>query len=247
VLPIPSLKLDHAASNKRFSTGVEALDGMLGGKGVYLGSSVLISGSAGTGKSAISVSFVNGACKRGERCLIFAYEESPQQLLRNMRSLGINLEPWVKKGLLQIHSSRPTLYGLEHHLLMMHDTVLEFRPALVVVDPISNLSSEHDSDSVTPTLMRLIDFLKQKNITTVFTSLTHSNNAIESSQAGISSLMDTWVLLRNAETNGKRMRTMFVLKSRGMAHSNEVHEFVMSGKGFSLVNTGTAPAKKAAK
>ena len=238
VLPITSLKLDHEASGERIPTGIARLDEMLGGKGIFRGSSVLVSGSPGTGKSSIGAKFAETACRRGERALLFAYEESSAQIVRNMRSIGIDLEPWLKKGLLQIHSSRPTLSGLEQHLLMMHDTVLAFRPSVVVVDPISNLSIECDEAEVKPTLMRLIDFLKQEQITGLFTSLTHGGDATtapEDSQVGVSSLMDVWLLLRNSENNGERNRTLYVLKARGMAHSNQVREFVLSDAGIDLV------------
>ena len=232
VLPITSLQLDHEAFEQRLSTGIAQLDDMLGGKGVFRGSSVLVSGSPGTGKSSIGAAFVDAACRRGERALLFAYEESPAQIVRNMRSIGIDLEPWIKKGLLQIHSSRPTLHGLEQHLVLMHDTVRAFLPAVVAVDPISNLTLDRNEVEVKPTLMRLIDFLKQQQITTLFTSLTAGGGATpEDSQVGVSSLMDTWLLLRNVEFNGERNRTIYVLKSRGMAHSNQVREFVLSDSG----------------
>jgi circadian clock protein KaiC len=236
VLPITSLQLDHAASTQRLSTGIARLDEMLGGKGVFRGSSILVSGAPGTGKSSLGAQFCESACRQGERVLLFAYEESSSQILRNMRSVGIDLESYVKKGLLQIHCSRPTLHGLEQHLLLLHDTIQAFQPSAVVIDPISNLTMERDDNEVKPTLMRLIDFLKQQQITTFFTSLTSNENAPESSQVGISSLMDTWLLLRNVEFNGERNRTLFVLKSRGMAHSNQVREFVMSDNGINLVD-----------
>jgi circadian clock protein KaiC len=249
VLPITSIQLDHKASSDRIPTGIARLDEMLGGQGVYRGSSVLVSGSAGTGKSTISAKFAETACSRGERSILFAYEESPEQLLRNMRSVGIDLATWVKKGLLQIHSSRPTMHGLEQHLVMMHDTVRAFQPSVVVVDPISNLTLDDTEAEVKPTLMRLIDFLKKLQITSVFTSLTTGGIAQEDSQIGVSSLMDAWLLLRNVEFNGERNRLISVLKSRGMAHSNQVREFVMSDAGIDLrtvylggdrVLTGTA-------
>jgi circadian clock protein KaiC len=238
VLPITSLQLDHEAPTGRLPTGVARLDEMLGGEGVYRGSSVLVSGSPGTGKSSIGATFVDAACRRGERCLLFAYEESAAQIERNMRSIGMNLGRWVKKGLLEIHASRPTLQGLEQHLVMMHDTVLGFRPSVVVVDPISNLTVERRDAEVKPTLLRLIDFFKQQQITTLFTSLTSSFAGVspEDSQVGVSSLMDTWLLLRNVENDGERNRTLYVMKSRGMGHSNQVREFVLSKKGIDLVD-----------
>lgn len=237
VLPITSIQLDHKASSDRIPTGIAGLDVMLGGQGVYRGSSVLVTGSAGTGKSSIAAKFAETACRRGERTLLFAYEESSEQLLRNMRSIGIDLAPWVKKGMLQIHCSRPSMHGLEQHLVMMHDTVQAFHPGVVVVDPISNLSLDNTETEVKPTLMRLIDFLKRLQITSVFTSLTSdglATSGIEDKQMGISSLMDTWLLLRNVEFNGERNRMIFVLKSRGMAHSNQVREFVLSDAGIDL-------------
>ena len=239
VLPITSLQLDHQVSMQRVPMGIARLDKMLGGRGVFRGSSVLVSGAPGTGKSSIAAKFIETACRRGERALFFAYEESTAQIVRNMRSVGIGLEPWVKKGLLEIHSSRPTLQGMEQHLVMMHDLVRAFRPSVVAVDPISNLTMAHDDTEVKPTLMRLIDFLKKEQITAVFTSLTSGGDATtapEDSQLGVSSLMDTWLLLRNVEFTGERNRTIFVRKSRGMAHSNQVREFVLSDKGIDLVD-----------
>jgi circadian clock protein KaiC len=239
VLPITSLRLDHAAPKERLSTGITRLDEMLGGLGLFRGSSVLVSGSPGTGKSSIGATFAEAACLRGERSVIFSYEESSAQIVRNMRSIGIDLAPWIKKGLLQIHASRPTLQGLEQHLVALHDTVQAFGPAVVVVDPVSNLTLEHSETDAMPTLMRLIDFLKQQQITSLFTSLTTGGSAAgaaEDSQVGVSSLMDTWLLLRNVEFNGERNRMIFVLKSRGMAHSNQVREFVLSGAGIDLVD-----------
>jgi circadian clock protein KaiC len=237
VLPITSLHLDHPASAARVPTGIARLDEMLGGKGVFRGSSVLVSGSPGTGKSSIGAKFVDAACRRGENALLFAYEESGAQIVRNMRSIGIDLEPWIEKGLLEIHASRPTMHGLEQHLVMMHDAVRAFRPSVIAVDPISNLTLEHHEVDVKPTLMRLIDFLKQQQITTLFTCLSSGGGATpEDSQLGVSSLMDTWLLLRNVEFNGERNRTIYVLKSRGMAHSNQVREFVLSDAGIDLVD-----------
>jgi circadian clock protein KaiC len=238
VLPITSLRLNHAAPAERVHTGIPGLDEMLGGKGIFRGASVLVSGSPGTGKSSIGASFVDAACRRGERAILFAYEESAHQIIRNMRSIGVDLEPWVKKGLLQIHSSRPTLQGLEQHLLSMHDTVAAFGPRVVAVDPISNLVLSRSEEEVKPTLMRLIDHLKQEQITAVFTSLTTSGENVspEDSQVGVSSLMDVWLLLRNHEQNGERNRTLFVLKARGMSHSNQIREFVLSDDGISLVD-----------
>jgi len=239
VLPITSLQLDHQVSTERVPTGIARLDEMLGGQGVYRGSSVLISGSPGTGKSSITAKFAEAACRRGERALYFAYEESSAQIVRNMRSVGIDLDPWIKQGALEIHSSRPTLQGLEQHLVTVHDLVRAFRPDVVAVDPISDLTMARDESEVKPTLMRLIDFLKKQEITAIFTCLTsggEADSAPEDSQIGVSSLMDTWLMLRNIEFTGERNRTIFVRKSRGMAHSNQVREFVLSDNGMDLVD-----------
>jgi circadian clock protein KaiC len=252
VMPITSIGLDHTAPTERVSSGIPQLDEMLGGKGFLRGSSILVSGAPGTGKSSVVASFAAAACERGERALLFAYEESAAQFIRNMSSIGIKLAPYIKKGLLRIHAARPTLQGLEQHLVAMHDAVLEFGPDVVMVDPISNLTLERHDAEVKPTLMRLLDFMKTKEITALFTSLTSgSENDDQDSQVGMSSLMDTWLLLRNVEYNGERNRTIFVLKSRGMNHSNQVREFVMTDRGLKLVDvylgsdrvlTGTARA-----
>ena len=237
VVPITSMRLDHKAHAQRVGSGINGLDDMLGGKGVFRGSSVLISGSPGTGKSSFAASFANAACARGERALLFAYEESESQLLRNMRSVGLHLAPWQTKGLLQVQASRPTLQGLEQHLVCMYEAVRRFRPRLVVVDPISNLAMEREDHSLKPTLMRLIDFLKQEGVTGVFTSLTSDTDSPRAdSEVGVSSLMDTWLVLGNYQQNGERIRTVQVLKSRGMPHSNQTREFTLSGRGVDFVD-----------
>ena len=240
VLPITSMRLDHPASVERMGTGIRGLDEMLGGKGVFRGTSVLVSGAPGTGKSSVGAFFADAACRRGERVLLFAYEESRDQLMRNMRSIGLDLAPWEAKGLLQVHASRPTVYGLEQHLVSMYDLVREFRPAVVVVDPISNLTLDGDDHSLKPALMRLIDFLKQQGTTAVLTSLTHETATpnpapTARSEVGVSSLMDVWLLLSNIEFNGERTRAIQVIKSRGMPHSNQVREFVIGDRGVDLL------------
>jgi circadian clock protein KaiC len=246
VLPITSLRLEHRASVERISTGVPGLDQRLGGKGFFRGSSVLVSGSPGTGKTSVGASFLDAACQRGERSLLFAYEESPAQIIRNMRSIGLDLGRWVKKGLLQIHASRPTLQGLEQHLVTMYDMVREFRPSAVVVDPTTNLTLERDEIEIKPTLMRLIDFLKGEQITALFTSLTSDGSPdsfCDALQLSFSSLMDVWILLRNHESRGERNRSILVLKSRGMAHSNQVREFLLGDRGITLVETADSDAE----
>ena len=236
VLPITSLRLEHKASNQRISSGIPRMDEMLGGKGFYRGSSILVSGSPGTGKSTIAAHFAEAACRRGERCVFFAYEESQDQILRNMRSSGLDLQQWINKGLLHIHATRPTLHGLEMHLVQMYDIVRKINPAVVVVDPVSNLVGNENEVELKPTLMRLIDFLKTRQTTALFTSLTSGGTSIEESQVGVSSLMDTWLLLRNIEASGERNRTFYILKSRGMGHSNQVREFLITSSGVELVD-----------
>lgn len=236
VLPITSLGLDHPAPLDRISTGSPRLDGMLEGEGYYRGNSVLVSGTAGTGKSSIAAIFVDAACRRGERCVYFAFEESKDQIIRNMRSIGINLEQWTNKGLLKIQSSRPTLYGLEMHLLSMHKAIEGCNPANVVVDPISNLVTAASETEVKAMFCRLIDYLKMKQITALCTDLTSADGSRERTELGISSLMDTWLLLRNIEGSGERNRSLNILKSRGMDHSNQVREFVLSSRGAEILD-----------
>jgi circadian clock protein KaiC len=237
VLPLTSLRLDHPAQEERVSIGVPALDAMLGGRGVYRGSSVLITGSPGTGKSSLAASFIDAACMRGEKALLFAYEESTRQLYRNMRSIGFDLGRWDRDGLLRVHASRPTLQGLEQHLVEMHQLVRRFGPSVVVVDPISNLSMDTDDHALRSTLIRLIDYLKQRGVTALFTSLTSDTPLpLAETELGVSSLMDTWLLMANREANGERTRTLQVVKSRGMAHSNQVREFIIGARGVELVD-----------
>ncbi len=234
VMPLSSLGLDHEASEKRVSSGVERLDTMLGAKGYYRGSSVLVTGTAGTGKSSLAAHFVDAACRRGERCLYFAFEESRNQIIRNMRSIGIDLQQWVSGGLLEFRNSRPSLYGLEMHLVTMHKAIETFDPVIVVVDPISNLVAATSEMEVKSMLSRLIDFLKMKQITAFCTDLTATGSSLERTEVGISSLMDTWLLLRVLEESGERNRGLYILKSRGMEHSNQVREFCLSAKGIQL-------------
>jgi circadian clock protein KaiC len=241
VLPVTSLGLRQEASDERISTGVPRLDAMLGGKGVYRGSSVLISGTAGTGKTGLAAHFVDATCRRGERCLYFAFEESESQLARNMRSIGLDLAPWSRKGLLRFHATRPTAYGLEMHLATLHKLVNGFQPRVVVVDPITTFLGAGTSIEAESMLMRLIDFLKSQQITALFTSLTHGGNALEGSQVAISSLIDTWLLLRDIELGGERNRGLYILKSRGMAHSNQLREFLLTDHGVELKDVYVGP------
>jgi circadian clock protein KaiC len=242
VLPITSLGLNHTVSGERVSTGIPRLDAMFGGQGLYRGTSVLISGTAGSGKSSIAAHCAEASCRRQERCLYFAFEESPDQILRNMRSIGIELDPQRRDGLLRFHASRPTFYGLEMHLAMMHKRIEEFQPRLVIVDPVTNFIAAGTETEAKAMLMRLIDFLKSKQITGIFTSLTSGGDAIEQSEVGVSSLMDTWLLLKVVESSGERNRGLYVLKSRGMAHSNQVREFRLTDDGIHLMDVYVGPA-----
>jgi circadian clock protein KaiC len=241
VLPISSLGLDHAASGARVSTGIDRLDGMMGGKGFYRGSSILLSGTSGTGKTSVAAHFVDAACRRGERCLYFAFEESPRQVIRNMRSIGIDLEPWVRKGLLQFHAARPTYGGIEEVLLVTHKHISSFQPSVVVVDPITNLLMVSTLNEVRSMLTRLVDFLKTQEITAIFTSLTAASGSLEASEADVSSLMDTWLLLKAIEVGGERNRALYVLKSRGMEHSNQIREFVLTNDGLRMLDVYLGP------
>jgi circadian clock protein KaiC len=240
IMPITSLTLNYEISAKRVPSGIPRLDTMLEGKGFYCGSTILVSGTAGTGKTSIAASFANATCQTGEHCLYFAFEESPTQIMRNMKSIGIDLEPCVKKGLLQFHAVRSTFYGLETHLVQMQKLIDEFKPASVIVDPITNLISAGDQNEVKSMLTRLIDYLKCKQITTLFTNLTHLSS-LESTESEVSSIMDTWILLREIELGGERNRGIYILKSRGMAHSNQIREFLITSKGVDIVDVYTGP------
>jgi circadian clock protein KaiC len=255
ILPITSLGLDHGVSSERVSTGIERLNTMLGGRGYYRGSSVLVSGTAGTGKTSLAAHFVDAACGRGERSLFFAFEESPQQIVRNMRSIGVDLQRWVDKGLLRFHSVRATQYGLETHLATFHKLATAFRPRVVVIDPIDGIFTPGVGKDAAALLVRLIDFFKSRNITALMTNLTRGGEALERSGVDISSLVDTWLFVRDIETGGERNRALYILKSRGMAHSNQIREFVLTTRGVDLkdvylgpdgVLTGSARASKEA-
>jgi circadian clock protein KaiC len=241
VLPVTSLGLRHQVSEERISSGVPRLDRMLGGEGFYRGTTILVSGTAGTGKTSLAASFVDAACRRGERCLFLSFEESPGQLIRNMRSIGLNLEQWSKKGLLQFHSSRATLYGLEMHLATIHKIVQEFDPNVVVLDPVGSLIQAGNDRDAHTMLIRLIDFLKQRGVTAFLTNLTSGGGALERTNVEISSIVDTWLLMRDIELDGERNRALYVLKSRGMAHSNQLREFLLTPQGIDLLDVYVGP------
>jgi circadian clock protein KaiC len=241
VLPITSLALQHTASTERVATGIPRLDAMLGGAGFYRGSSVLVSGTAGTGKTSLAGHFAAAACGRGERVLYFAFEESPSQIQRNMSSVGIDLGPWVAQGLLQFHATRPTFTGLEMHLTTMHKAILQFQAQIVIVDPLNSFVSGANEYEVKSMLMRLVDFLKMSQITGFFTSLTAGGTPLDRTDAAISSLIDTWLVLLAIETGGERNRALSVLKSRGMAHSNQTREFRLTGQGVELCDVYVGP------
>lgn len=236
VLPITSLGLTHKAPTQRVSTGIPRLDYMLAGKGFYRGSSILVSGTAGTGKSTIAAHFVEAAGARGERALFFAFEESQDQIIRNMRSIGVDLEQYVKQDLLRFHNARPSNFGLEVHLALIHKAIAEYEPSVVVIDPITNFLAVADAAATKSMLTRLIDFLKTRQITAMFTSLTSNAADIEDSEVGVSSLMDTWLLVKNVESNGERNRGLYILKARGIAHSNQVREFLLTEHGIELID-----------
>ena len=241
VLPVTSLKLVHKASREVISTGIDGLDAMFSLGGLFRGSSILISGTAGTGKTTMAATFASAACARGERALYFAFEESEDQLIRNMHSIGLRLEKCVRAQKLRYEAVRPTVNGLEAHLFKMQRLVDEFDPDVVIVDPITNFLSIGTTDDVKAMLMRLIDYLKSQQITTLFTSLTEGGAALEKTDIGVSSLIDTWLLLRDIEYSGERNRGIYVLKSRGSAHSNQIREFLITNHGVELVQVEVGP------
>lgn len=241
VMPITSAGLAHDASTERVSSGIPDLDAMLEGKGFFRGSSVLVSGMAGAGKSTVAAHFAHSVFARGERCIYFAMEESPQQIVRNMRSMGLDLQQWVDKGLLKFSAKRPSLYGLETHLASMHREIQLFAPSSVVIDPLSALLGAGVQGDVHSMVLRLVDFLKAQNVTALFTNLTHGNIENAKTDIAISSLMDAWLLLYNKEANGEHNRQLYLLKSRGMAHSNQVREFLMTSSGIKLREVYVGP------
>ncbi len=236
VVPITSFGLDYKISAERVSTGISRLDGMLDGGGYYRGSSILVTGMAGTGKTTLAGFFASATCDRGERCLYLATEEAPQQILRNQRSIGLDLAHHIENRLLRFESVRPTAYGLEMRLQTIDAWVREFQPSSVVIDPMSNLATTGTLNQTKNFLIRLIDLFKSQQITVFFTNLLQSGAPLEHTELGVSSLMDTWLELRTIETNGERNRTLYILKSRGMQHSNQVREFVLTSNGIELVD-----------
>jgi circadian clock protein KaiC len=233
VLPISSIMLDHQVSRERVSSGIPALDAMLGGLGYFKGSSILVSGTAGAGKSSLAVAFADSLCRRGGRCLYWASEESSDQILRNMRSIGLDLAPHFASGRLHCHAVRPTLHGLESHLMSLHKLVETWQPQALILDPITNFAAIGDLAEVKLMLTRMIDFLKKSHITAIFTSLSAGID-LEQTDEGISTLIDTWLSVRMVECAGRRRRLLSVLKSRGMAHSSEVRILQLSEAGIEL-------------
>ena len=242
VLPITSLGLNHKISSERIATGIPRLDAMLGGRGFFRGSSILLTGTPGTGKTIVSANFAQAACKRGERVLFFSFEESPNQIVRNMHSIGLRLEPLVKRNRLRFHSARPSLYGLEMHLATMFKEIVAFQPHVVIVDPITSLMDAGTDSESKGMVTRLIDYLKAGQVTSLFTSLTQGGHALQQSEMAMSSLMDSWLLLQDFEGNGERNRVLYVLKARGMAHSNQIREFLISDRGIDLVDAYIGPS-----
>ena len=241
VNPLTAISQQYEVPEDFVSTGIEKLDTMLGGKGYYRGGTLLVSGSAGTGKSSVAAHFTDATCRRGERCLYFAFEEAPGQIVRNMRSIGVDLQPWLDKGLLHIHAMRPSSYGLEMLLTIIERETEQFRATSVVVDPISSLESAGIFTDARNAVMRLVDFLKSRQITAFFTSLTGGGSPSEQSEVGISSLIDSWLLLRNLEQGSERTRLLYILKSRGMPHTNQVREFILGDDGVDLVDVYMGP------
>jgi circadian clock protein KaiC len=256
VLPITSAGLKHVVSNDRVPTGIARLDAMMGGQGYFKGSTILVSGTAGAGKSSIAAHLADATCSRGGRFLYFSFEESEAQVIRNMASIGLNLRRWVDAGLLKFVSSRPTAFGLETHLAVIHKHIKLFAPEAVAIDPASNFVGVGSTTAAHGLLIRLIDFLKEHQITALLTSLTGGGDALEATSMEVSSIVDTWLLLKSIESAGERNRGLYVIKSRGMAHSNQVREFVITSKGVSLLDvyvgsggvlTGSARANQEAR
>jgi circadian clock protein KaiC len=242
VLPITSLALNHKVSTKRMATGIPRLDAMLGGQGFFRGSSILLTGTSGTGKTIIAANLAHAAARRGERVLFFSFEESPNQIIRNMRSIGLHLEPLVRRGLLRFHSARPSMYGLEMHLATMFKEIAEFKPEVVIIDPITSLMDSGTDSECKGMVTRLIDYLKAGQVTSLFTSLTQGGHALAQSESSMSSLMDAWILLQDFEGNGERNRVLYVLKARGMKHSNQIREFLISDRGIDVVDAYIGPS-----
>jgi circadian clock protein KaiC len=241
VLPVTSLKLLKQVSSDRVTTGIPALDEMLGGKGFFRGGSTLVSGTAGTGKTSIASYFANETCNRGEKCIYFAMEESPNQIMRNMRSIGVELKKHVDSGLLLFNASRPNMYGLEMHLVAIHKLIKKFKPQVIIMDPITNFINIGSVSEVKNMLVRLIDFLQEEQISVMFTALSLNTIVNEQTDEGVSSLVDSWLLVRDIEYNGERNRGLYVMKARGMKHSNQVREFVISDEGLNLIDVYLGP------
>ncbi len=240
--PITSVGLDYHVSTERISSGIPRLDAMLGGNGYFRATTILISGTAGTGKSSLCGFFARATCERGERCLYLAFEEAGAQIVRNMRSIGLDLQPWVDQGLLRFLASRPMQESLEKHLMVIQETILQFQPSVVIIDPVTNLIMAGSILQTKSMLIRLIDFLKMKGVTCLLTDLTREKGGTEQTSEEISSLIDTWILLRDIELNGERNRGLYILKSRGMAHSNQIREFLMSNEGIDLLEVYLGPS-----
>lgn len=241
VLPVTSLALNNKVSSKRISSGIVSLDEMLEGKGFFKGSSILVSGTAGTGKTSMAAFFANASCMRKEPCIFFAFEESPEQIVRNMKSIGLNLEQHIKSGLLKFHASRPTLYGLEMHLVVIYKLIKQFKPKAIVLDPITNLVTVGDVSEVKSILIRLIDFLQKEQVTVIFTALTLNTETNGRADENVSSLVDAWITVRDIELNGERNRGIYIMKSRGIKNSNRVREFLITNKGIELLDIVEGP------
>lgn len=241
VLPVTSPRLNKNVSSERVSSGIPTLDEMLNGGGFFEGSSIMISGTAGTGKTSMAVSMANASCIRKEKCLYYAFEESPMQIVRNMKAIGISLAPYMNNGLLEIVSVRPNIYGLEMHLVSMYKKIEQMKPKMVIIDPITNLISIGSMSELKSVLIRLIDLLQSNNITAVFTSLIYNNDIMTQTDEGLSSLVDAWIQVRDIESNGERNRGIYIMKARGMSHSNKVREFEITGNGIQLVDVYKGP------
>jgi circadian clock protein KaiC len=196
---------------------------------------VLVNGTSGTGKSTLAAQFCDATCRRGDRALYFAFEESEAEIVRNMASVGIDLRQWIDAGLLRFRCFRPSVLGLEAHLFEVQKQVIDFDPAVVIKDPVSDLLRIGTQTDVSAMLTRQVDFLKSRGVTTLFTSLT-SGAEPGGPEQQLASLVDTWLLVKTLEGNGELNRVLYVLKARGMSHSNQIREFLLTDQGIELAD-----------
>ena len=235
IFPIISEAPQIIVSNERISSGIKQIDEMLDGRGFYVGSSILVSGSAGTGKSSIAASFIKDVCEKKGTALYCAFEEAPNQIKRNMASIGIFLEPYEKSGNLHFYYSRPTLQTLELHFIAIKKLIKQINPSVVILDPITNLMIENINSDIRTMLTRFVDYLKMEQITVLLTAtLTVSSLELIQSNEGISSMVDTCIMIQEKNIIDSRRRTLYIMKSRGICNSKKEVEFIITSEGISI-------------